>query len=248
MMYSYHLLAVKINYMKSILENTDDITMFERTAGSSKRTVYQYRDKSTHQRHVHRSTTSTGHELERTFLLRQAAKAKLAKYQSIWNSTFVTPCPVLDLRKIRRKRKPFITKELFDSLIPCSNTKKIIRPNPYNGIVFRSKSEREIAEFLDSIDVSYKYEPLLQFDGTDVHPDFVCFLPELGAGFIIEHCGLIDKGDYIEKTIFSFRLYTSHGLLPGYDFLFTYETEAFPPTSDYFVSQITKILDAICSP
>ena len=248
MMYSFHLLAVKINYMKSILQNTDEITMFERTAGSSTRTVYQYRDRSTNQRHVFKSTTPTGQELERIYLLRQMAKAKLAKYQRIWDATFVTPCPILDLRKIRGKRKPFITKELFDSLIPCSNPKAINRPNPYNGIVFRSKSEREIAEFLDSIDVPYKYEPLLQFDGADIHPDFVCFIAELGFGFIIEHCGLIDKGDYIEKTIFTFRLYTSHGLLPGYDFLFTYETEAFPPTSAYFESQITRILDAICSP
>ena len=245
---SQYLLAIKINAYEQYLEKTLTIRKHDLTYNGAKTVAYSYIDQTTRQKHKHFSSCKKGAQLEHLFNHRELIKSKLAHYRTLWNSNFIQPCPTIDLEKIRKSRSSFITKELFDSLVPNSNPRPIDRPNPYNGIVFRSKSEREIAEILDEIGIDYKYEPLMRLNDIDMYPDFVCFIPEIGIGFIIEHFGMIDNVNYVETSIRKFRTYTSLGLVPGIDILFTYEKSTVPPTAAYFRSSVNFILDNICAP
>ncbi len=243
---SINYLAIKINSLQDYLTSTDNIRCRTHQVKAHIYKSYYFYDVVTGKRHEHSADSSTGKALEKTFLSRRNAQSQLAHFQTQWDQTSNLPVPCLDLPALRASKKSIITKEFFDSLIPCSNPKPILRPNPYKGIVFRSKSEREIAEILDELGIEYKYEPAIPVNDYEIYADFVCFIRELGVGFIIEHCGLMDSPAYIDKTIRTFRDYLSLGLLPSVDVLFTYEKNAIPPTTEYFRTQINRILDVLC--
>lgn len=86
-----------------------------------------------------------------------------------WKACFKYPCPRIDLSKLRQKaQSAVITKEVYDSLVPLSNKHPVTNPNPYKGITFHSKSEREMAEYLDSVGIEYKYEPLMHIGADNI--------------------------------------------------------------------------------
>ena len=243
---SYNYLALKINHLSKTLDSTFKVFRSEHKIRGQSILSYRFTDKN-NKRHEHYASNPKGQNLARLYSLREEAASELEKWQSVWKSTYAHPVPRLDLPALRASKTTIITKEFFDSLIPCSNPKPILRPNPYKGITFRSKSEREIAEILDELGIEYKYEPAIPVNDYEIHADFVCFIRELGIGFIIEHCGLMDSTTYIEKTIRTFRDYLSLGLLPTVDVLFTYEKNATPPSNAYFRTQINRLLDTLCA-
>ncbi|MBR5040010.1 MAG: hypothetical protein IKX68_02740 [Clostridiales bacterium] len=245
---SKYFLAIKINAFEQFLQTSPIVRIHHKHYHNELCSAYSFTERKTGQRHQYLSTSQKGRQLELLYGHRELIKSKLAHYRTLWNSNFVQPCPELNLEKIKKSRFSFIAKEMFDNLIPNSNPRPIERPNPYNGTIFRSKSEREIAELLDEIGIDYKYEPLMRFNDIDMYPDFVCYIPEIGVGFIIEHFGMIDNVNYIETSIRKFRTYTSLGLIPGIDILFTYEKNNAPPTAAYFRNSINCILDNICAP
>ena len=243
---STNYLAMKINALQDYLASTDNIRCRTHHVKNHIYKCYYFYDSKTRKRHEHYADSSAGKALEKTFLKRTVAQSQLTHFQKLWDTNSCLPVPRLDLPALRASKKSIITKDFFDSLIPCSNPKPILHPNPYKGITFRSKSEREIAEILDELGIEYKYEPAIPVNDYEIYADFVCFIRELGIGFIIEHCGLMDSAGYIDKTIRSFRDYVSLGLLPSVDVLFTYEKNATPPTSAYFRTQINRLLDTLC--
>ena len=245
---SKYFLAIKINALEHLLQSSPLIRIHHKHYYNDLCTAYSFKDNKTGKNHQYLSSSQKGRNLELLYSHRELIKSKLAHYRALWNSNFVLPCPVLNLEKIKKSRSSFITKELFDRLIPNSNPRPCERPNPYNGTIFRSKSEREIAEILDEMEIEYKYEPLMRFHDVDMYPDFVCFISEIGIGFIIEHFGMIDNANYIETSIRKFRTYTLFGLIPGIDILFTYEKSNAPPTAVYFRNCLNQILDNICAP
>ena len=240
--------AAKINALRDRLQSTACILRRKHQVKNHSYISYSYLDPSTGKRHEHIDSSPNGKHLEQLYRERLTIKAELERWQIIWDSTFATPIPYLDISSLRITKKSIITKDFFDSLISSSNPKPIARPNPYKGIVFRSKSEREIAEILDELAIEYKYEPRIPVNDYEIYADFVCFIRELGIGFIIEHCGLMDSPAYVDKTIRTFRDYIGLGFLPSIHVLFTYEKSNLPPTREYFRSQINRILDSLCSP
>lgn len=245
---SRHYLALKINALEQYLSRSVKVSIRQKDYYGTSCVFYFYKDPTTGKEHRHLASSKTGQRLAKVYDQRKQKEMTLAQFRSLWNSTFGQPCPKLDLDKMKKTHSSFITQEMFDSLTPCVNPRKILRPNPYKGIIFRSKSERELAELLDELGIEYKYEPLLTIGGAEIFPDFVCFIRELGIGFIIEHFGMIDNIRYIESPILKFRTVTSVGMIPGIDILFTYERENAPPTTDYFRNSINCILDNICAP
>ena len=246
---SYNYLALKINHLSKYLDSTLKVFRSEHKIRGQSILSYRFTDKNNKRHEHYASNVRWAWRLPCPYIsacLREEAASELEKWQSVWKSTYAHPVPRLDLPALRASKKSIITKDFFDSLIPCSNPKPILRPNPYKGITFRSKSEREIAEILDELGIEYKYEPAIPVNDYEIYADFVCFIRELGIGFIIEHCGLMDSNSYIDKTIRSFRDYVSLGLLPSVDVLFTYEKNATPPSSAYFRAQINRILDTLC--
>lgn len=248
MIRSCHYLALLINAAEEILQNTLNVKTYTGLNSHSQCKIFYYTDPTTNKRHEHRSGSPKGQTLAKVYALRAATKNKLKQYRVMWDTLYAFPCPKLNLPKLRKSRQAFITRELFDSLVPESNPREVDKSNPYNGINFRSKSEREIAEYLDGLGIAYKYEPRLRIMNTDIYPDFVCFIPELGIGFIIEHFGMMDSPKYLEHANKVIQSYLNCGFLPGIDILFTYERSNYPPRANYFESQINRMLDSLCAP
>lgn len=248
MIRSSHYLALVINAAEEFLLNTTEVKRYPKSNEHQKHYVYYYTDSTTCKRHAHQDNSPKGQTLAKVYALRAATKNKLKQYRVMWDTLYAFPCPKLNLPKLRKSRQAFITRELFDSLVPESNPREVDKSNPYNGINFRSKSEREIAEYLDELGIAYKYEPRLRIMNTDIYPDFVCFIPELGIGFIIEHFGMMDSPKYLEHANKVIQSYLNCGFLPGIDILFTYERSNYPPRANYFESQINRMLDSLCAP
>lgn len=250
MLISHHYLALVINSFQLFLQTTPEVKRFKRNVHNGAHSIYYFTDPDTHKRHEHADFTPKGQKLAQLYDLRCNAKDKLHKYTLMWRTQCNCPIPKLDIPKLRRAkaRSTFVTKEFYDSLVPQSNPKEVEKPNPYNGIIFRSKSEREIAECLDELGIEYKYEPLMRINNTDVYPDFVCFIPELGIGFIIEHFGIMDSPRYLERANRAIQGYLNLGLIPGIDILFTYEKSTVPPRKNYIGNALNFMLDNLCAP
>ncbi len=249
-MYSYHYLILTINASREILNHTPEVKQRIHMNKQRKTISYYFRDAATNKIREHAEHTPKGRKLKAVFDMRKNAEMKLYQHLDVWNTYFKYPCPRIDLSKLRQKTQAaMITKEVYDSLVPLSNKHPVANPNPYKGIVFRSKSEREMAEYLDSVGIEYKYEPLMHIGGGNIviYPDFVCFISELGIGFVIEHFGMMDSPDYFERMMRALRMYLGAGYIPGSDILFTYETSTCPPRKNYFESQINRMLDNLCA-
>lgn len=96
----------------------------------------------------------------------------------------------------------------------------------------RSKSEVIIADTLARHGVPYRYEyPLKLKSGRDgafrtIHPDFLCLNVRTRAEFYWEHFGLMDDGDYLERTLVKLKEFAENKILPGKNLIFTMESTA----------------------
>lgn len=63
-----------------------------------------------------------------------------------------------------------------------------------DGHWVRSKSEREIADFLFENRIAYQYERRVTIGGVDLHPDF--YMPDVADGTYLEHFGLLHEDRY----------------------------------------------------
>ena len=93
------------------------------------------------------------------------------------------------------------------------------------GIRVRSKSEKIMADYFDSIGLVYKYEcPLhLKPYGT-IYPDFTFLSRRTGKEVYWEHEGMLDNPEYARAAVKKIELYEMNGIFPGEDMILTYET------------------------
>lgn len=93
----------------------------------------------------------------------------------------------------------------------------------------RSKSEKIIADKLNSLGIPYRYEyPLLLAGNIIRRPDFMILkMPERKEVYL-EHLGMMDKTEYIEDTVYKWNLYEKNGLYLGDTLFFTHETSKNP--------------------
>lgn len=99
------------------------------------------------------------------------------------------------------------------------------------GDKVRSKGEGLIADILFTNNIAYAYETRLEFGNEHKYSDFVIYDPYTDREIIYEHFGRMDKNDYIYDTVRKLLLYLEHGLRPGIDFIFTFETKTKPLTT-----------------
>lgn len=94
-----------------------------------------------------------------------------------------------------------------------------------NGIRVRSKSEKIIADYFESLGLSYKYEcPLhLKPYGT-IYPDFSILSRRNGKIIYWEHEGMMDNTDYARAAVQKIELYEKNGIFPGENLILTFET------------------------
>lgn len=92
------------------------------------------------------------------------------------------------------------------------------------GVLVRSKSERFIGDFLEEKNVVYVYEPEVEIDKNMVYPDFVILCPS-GRIVIWEHCGLMDKVAYFNRTMTRINEYRKIGYTQFDNLICTYEDD-----------------------
>ena len=93
----------------------------------------------------------------------------------------------------------------------------------------RSKSEKIIADKLFSLGIPYRYEyPLKLSDGMRVYPDFTILkLPEREEVYL-EHFGMMDDADYVDKVLYKLNTYEKNKIYLGVNLFVTHETSKNP--------------------
>lgn len=93
------------------------------------------------------------------------------------------------------------------------------------GLRVRSKSEKIMADYFDSMGIQYKYEcPLELKPYGAVYPDFTFLSSRTGEEIYWEHEGMMDKPEYARTAVQKIELYESNGIFPGENLILTFET------------------------
>lgn len=104
----------------------------------------------------------------------------------------------------------------------------------------RSKSEVEIANALTLNNIPYHYESPLELqhklpdgrtENVTIHPDFLCLNVHTRTEYYWEHFGLMDSPGYSQNTVTKLNLYAENKILPGFNLIYTMETQNTPLTS-----------------
>lgn len=113
------------------------------------------------------------------------------------------------------------------------------------GETVRSKSEKIIADLLDSRDIPYRYEfPMKMKLGLGrsavFYPDFFILGPDRKE-IVLEHFGLMDNPEYCRNALGKMNIYLANGIYPGDRFIFTYETSDMPFDSRLLGKMLDKM-------
>jgi len=94
-----------------------------------------------------------------------------------------------------------------------------------NGVVLRSKSEREIANALEAAGITYKADVKIECAGEIYYADFVIYKRD-GTVVIWEHFGLEDNRKYMAGNKVRLEDYINIlGLRPWRDLIWTYDSD-----------------------
>lgn len=95
-----------------------------------------------------------------------------------------------------------------------------------NNVRVRSKSERIIANYLESLNIPYKYECPLDLNGFGrVYPDFTFLSRKTGNVIYWEHEGMMGLPEYSKNAVKKINCYEKNGIFPGKNLILTFETE-----------------------
>lgn len=93
------------------------------------------------------------------------------------------------------------------------------------GVRVRSKSEKIMADYFESVGIIYKYEcPIWLNPYGTIYPDFTFLSRKTGKEIYWEHEGKMDNPDYARTAVQKISMYESNGLFPGEDLILTFET------------------------
>ena len=102
----------------------------------------------------------------------------------------------------------------------------------------RSKSEKIIADKLYALGIPYRYEyPLILEGNIKLYPDFTILRMPSREEVYLEHFGLMDDNNYVDKVMLKLNTYEKNGIYPGVNLFITHETSRNPIN--------TKALDRI---
>lgn len=151
--------------------------------------------------------------------------------------------------RTRKVRVPdLMGRSFYDACIEYADRNPIPKPKyapTFKGIKFRSKSELNIAQLIDSLGYEFVYEFAFDFtDNIEGYPDFAVWVPEIGRAFILEHFGMWDKPEYSKEAKWKMDRYMEYGLLPGRDVIYTFEADIVPLDLDVVREQINALIMA----
>ena len=239
-------LALKINYCKEQINNLPEVRLQKRTIhGTQKQVVIV----GTHKYIV---GAPEGDKYYKIKLERDQLENELKIYEIIWNSSYRgAPPSICKPQQIIRSfygangEQIVMNKAFFDSLKNDSNTKyKKYKNNFFNGIYYRSAAERDIAIFYTEMGIPFKYEPEIMLPGLNrpINPDFVIYIKELDNCKFHEHLGMKDSADYLRDVKIKYGNYSSVGLIPDQDILFTHEIDEVPFDIRYLAVKLNSAI------
>ena len=93
----------------------------------------------------------------------------------------------------------------------------------------RSKSEKIIADKLYAMNIPYRYEYPIQLKGYGtVYPDFCVLNVRTRKEYYLEHLGMMDSQEYLEKAISKIHTYERNKIYQGKQLILTFETKMQP--------------------
>ena len=111
------------------------------------------------------------------------------------------------------------------------------------GIRVRSKSEKILADYFDSIGLAYKYEcPLFLNNFGNVYPDFTFLSRKTSKEIYWEHEGMMDNPDYARTAIKKIESYEKNGIFPGENLILSFETSATTINTELMKAMVKKLL------
>lgn len=225
-------LALQINYCRQQLAQFPKVLLTQRAVNGKMKNVYRVSS------HTYLTTGKTGTKMKEMLSKREAVECELSRLEGLWNSSFRGPPPT-DIEPRRIIRHLYKTDEdavklnsdFFESL---KNDANPFHPEnkkyPYNGIMYRSIAERDIARVYTENRIPFKYEPEIQLKGVPytIYPDFVLLIKELDLCKFHEHFGMMSSSNYVRDTNSKYTNYSNAGLIPGFDIIYTYGPEDIP--------------------
>ncbi|MGN0328659.1 MAG: hypothetical protein ACI4D4_06725 [Lachnospira sp.] len=94
-----------------------------------------------------------------------------------------------------------------------------------NGLRVRSKSEKIMADYFESIGLAFKYEcPLYIKPYGTIYPDFTFLSKRTGKEVYWEHEGMLDNPEYAKNAVKKIELYETNGIYQGENLILTFES------------------------
>lgn len=153
----------------------------------------------------------------------QFLEEDLAKYERALKIAKIDPGNIRQqteqLRIAKEQREQRYMKEL--SIVQGKRYKENYRFPTLRGELVASKAEMMIADALAKAEIPYKYEEELVLEGHVLHPDFTILYH--GRVIYWEHCGMMDKDEYVQTWRRKQELYTRNHITEGINLLITYE-------------------------
>ncbi|MBR0373872.1 MAG: hypothetical protein IJH91_05045 [Mogibacterium sp.] len=138
-------------------------------------------------------------------------------------------------------RQALLEKERLDSLLGVPYPEEL-KHSAKNGVMMRSKSEVVIANALLDAGIAFVYELPVKVRGKWIRPDFTIYCPKTGRIIYWEHVGMLHSERY--RNDFALKMDTYHWakLVPGVDFLLSFEDLKGNLNSDIIDVMIRELL------
>lgn len=230
--YPREYLALKISYCRKYLKALPVVSLREHNIGGKLTKIVFVDD---HRYHPDTALGKKGLELMRR---REQLERELELYEAIWKYKYNDELPPeIEARSVKRTLwldvgKPvLLNKAYFDSLEADANT-EYEKPKDYefDGTLYRSAAEREIAIFYTDMGIPFKYEPKVFIKGLadPIFPDFVMLIKELDNCKFQEHYGMKSSSSYLRSMSVKYSNYATAGLEPELDMIYTHDTDEMP--------------------
>lgn len=180
--------------------------------------LYQRKFLTSHLKHFH----SHSQQLDKLFFSSQG-------YQKLLAANFVSP----NETHVQWMKAPYEQNLKYPEQL---------KHKTLSGNVVRSKSESLIDTSLFLHKIPYRYECELYLNEIQLFPDFTVLHPHTGNIIYWEHFGMMDDNSYSQNAYAKMQLYSTNGIIPGINFITTFETRENPLTFDMVEKTIQHYL------
>ena len=237
-------LSLKINYCRQRLDQLPKFTLTEHKVNGISRSIIKIDN------HKFCIDTTVGKQYYELYKEREELDNQLQIYEAIWRVYFkgeplpeCKPCKINRFVSLYPNRQVLMDKSFFDSLQNDDNKKyQKYKSNFYNGIYYRSASERDIAIYYTEMGIPFKYEPSITLAGIPktINPDFALYIKELDSCKFHEHLGMKEFADYLRDTKIKYNNYIGAGLIPDLDIIFTVDKDEAPFDIRYMSAKLNS--------